>query len=45
MVRELKILETNLKSEEIRSSPRTFTDFNASVIKTAMFDFDFVYFT
>ena len=42
---ELKILETNLKSEEIMFFyPTIFTDFNVSVILIAMFCCDFLYF-
>ena len=40
---ELTILETNLKSEEIINFYLVFTDFNASVIKIAMFCCDFLY--
>ena len=42
MAGELKILETNIKSEEIINFYLVFKDFNASVIKIAMFCCDFL---
>ena len=46
MAGELKILETNLKSGEIINFYLVFlTDFNASMIKIAMFCCDFLYFS
>ena len=45
MAGELKILETNLKSEEIINFYLVFYRFNAPVIKIAMFCCDFLYFS
>ena len=46
MSRELKILETNLKSKDIIKFYLVFfADFSASVLKTAMFCPDFPYFS
>ena len=45
MAGELKVLETNLKSEEIICIlSHIFTDFDVLVIKIAMFYCDFLYF-